>query len=210
VAAALSALLIATAANIAMGQDNLPRDEAGSNLDLMSGILHQLGDELRAVTAADSLVPIVVTIDAETDQWFIANAVTDALQHGPRKIYARADSVHEPFFDITLHVLTLGVGYSDEHRNKSTGGNDLERTVQADIRYLVVKNPSKIILADQTFSRRHRDLIDESALASLENPRIKCTQSAYRRDSVLDKMLEPFFIIGATGLAVYLLFHVRS
>lgn len=208
------AFLVIVSGSFALGtassQELSIQGEPATNLEIISGILQNAGEELRTLTEADSLLPVVVSVDAETDQWFITHAIIAALQPELRKVYSRADSVHGPFIDITLHVLALGVDYGDERRNRSSGRNEVGRTVRTDIRYLVVRNPSKFILADKTFSRTCRDVIDESAITLMENPRIRCTQSANRRDSMLDKMVEPFFIIGATGLAVYLLFHVRS
>jgi hypothetical protein len=191
-------------------QESPPPIGPETNLELITGILHQAGDEIRTVTEADSLLPLVITVDADSDQWFIVHTVVDAMRPERRRVYFRADSVHEPYIDVAMRVLTLGVEYGGEHRNTGEGRVDVGRTIRADIRSLVVRHPSKNIVADRSFSRTYRDTIEESSIARMENTRVKCTQSANRRDSLLDKMLEPFFIIGATGLAVYLLFHVRS
>ncbi|HUN66776.1 MAG TPA: hypothetical protein VMW43_11830 [Bacteroidota bacterium] len=202
-------LVLLLTAGLGNAQTGSAGSEPASNLDLFSGLLREAAGEIGAHALPDTL-PVVLIVDAETDQWFIADEIMRGIRPDRRPVYTRPDSVHGPYLECTFHVVSLGVTYSDELPAAGPVRNRVCRAISADIRSQILGIPSHELLAERRFSRTLTDTVDGAHLGSLENPRIRCTQSAYRRDSMLDRMLEPFFIIGATGLAVYLLFHVRS
>ncbi len=59
-------------------------------------------------------------------------------------------------------------------------------------------------------SRSLRDTVLLSAVESLESPTLRFTKAALPRQGLFDSLIEPLVVLGAVGVAVYLLFAVRS
>ncbi len=59
-------------------------------------------------------------------------------------------------------------------------------------------------------TRSLRDTVRLSGVESLENPPLSFTQIVIPREGFFDSLLEPVIVLGAVGVAVYLLFAVRS
>lgn len=59
-------------------------------------------------------------------------------------------------------------------------------------------------------TRSLRDTVRLSGVETLENPVLSFTKIVIPREGFFDSLLEPVIVLGAVGVAVYLLFAVRS
>jgi hypothetical protein len=59
-------------------------------------------------------------------------------------------------------------------------------------------------------SRSSRDTVRLSGVEGLESPSLNFTRATLPRQGFFDNLIEPFVVLGAIGVAVYLLFAVRS
>ncbi len=107
-------------------------------------------------------------------------------------------------FVITEARVTL----EDVRRDGFLGPRIADRVVVLGGRAKASREGSAPLYVDAT--RSLRDTVRLSAVESLESPSLNFTRIVLPREGFFDSLLEPFIVLGAVGVAVYLLFAVRS
>ena len=83
-------------------------------------------------------------------------------------------------------------------------------SVLVSIIYQANRIPFGEILSSKSISEEISDTVSVDDISTVEDPNINITHAELPTEPFIDKFVEPFVIIGATGVAVYLFFHVRS
>jgi hypothetical protein len=104
----------------------------------------------------------------------------------------------------------LKVMYDDSFRSGFLGETKTKRTVSLSFPFLIKENQTNKVVTSGTLPFSYSDTVSVSMIPMLEQDGIPNTHAPMPGGSFFDKLLEPFIIIGATGIAIYLFFHVRS
>jgi hypothetical protein len=104
---------------------------------------------------------------------------------------------------LTFFIQDARVKYEPDGRRHVTRSIDLE------LSFVLVGEASRV-LADSTCSRQYDDRIRRADLDAVENESIPLTQGERPRRGWLRRYAEPIVVAGATAVAVYLFFNVRS
>ncbi len=157
--------------------------------------------------AGDSLE---LRTDSANDGWIAESAVTDTLRNRGYRVFIRPPASARFAHLLKLRVLNLAVHYTDLEQGGLFGSKSVMRTIEAEFEYSLQDTRTGEVLDSGTPSMKMTDRVQVDALSTLESPSIPRTQSVVPPDSFLDRAVEPFLILGAAGVAVYLLFHIRS
>ncbi len=111
----------------------------------------------------------------------------------------------------------MNLGYShckqepgDLFRESFLGETKTNRTVTVSLPFLAKDVQSNSVLQSGTLLYNYSDTVSTGMIPLLEQQGNPSTHAPIPERDFFDRMLEPLIIIGATGVAVYLFFHVRS
>lgn len=199
--AAARALLVLCCAVPAAGQ--------GTNLEILQRLAGSIGAEIAASARLAPADSVDLRAPLGRDAWIAQTGVAAALRTAGFAVFTVAsDSAGTRPRAIDLHSAVFAVQYDDPQGGGLFGGRRVRRTINAAVSY-EARSRSEIVAAG-TLARSAADTIDAGAAAALEDPSLPVTHGELPPERFLDRIAEPFIIIGATGVAVYLLFHVRS
>ncbi len=203
----MAAIFLSALPAFAGPQGDTVREAFPPTITVMSsacrGIAGSLLDGLN-LPAGDSLE---LRTDSLNDGWIAQGAFTDTMR---RRGYHVFDRPSVPIDLLRIQVLRLTVRYDDLQKEGLFGAKSVERTIDAEIEYALVRRGSGEVIDSGKRSRSISDRVAVDAVGSLETPAIHRTQATVPPDTFLDRAVEPFLILGAAGVAVYLLFHIRS
>lgn len=190
----------------AIQEDPLPR----SNLDLQQEAIQSLAGEVLARTGIASGVRLSVRVDPGEEHWIAEHSFVAALRASGFEVALAESGRASDGVLIEIAGPVLGVRYSDPFRESFLGARKVARTVSARFACMVTTGPDGLLLLSETFSRSVSDTVRADDIPGIESFSLKSTRAVLPPDGFIDRIVEPFIIVGATGVAVYLLFNIRS
>jgi len=182
-----------------------------SNLEIMQQAVQQITNEMlesaRLVNAGDS---ISVRVQPRAESWIVEQALTKELKAHQVVVYASQDSIALTKYVLHVPSMELNVRYNNMFKDGIFGSKHVEREVAVQFSGDLRNQVTNEILAGGTHSRLYTDTVAVEDVGSIENESISVTRGELPSEAFLDRFIEPFVIIGATGVAIYLLFHIRS
>ena len=153
---------------------------------------------------------IVVNFQQGEDMWIAQNSFIATLKSSGYKVYSGKDSIVQGkiVFDVT--GIDLKTRYDDTFRESFLGTKKIKRTVIAALACQMTDMRAQEVIFSKSFSETFSDTVMVDQINTLELPSAKSTHAELPSEDFFDRILEPFVIIGATGVAIYLFFHVRS
>jgi hypothetical protein len=152
---------------------------------------------------------VVVNVRSQDTSWVVRNTIVEALTKLNYSVYLSSQSGAAKAATIDLGIVEMKVRYGDVFREGFLGTRKTERTIGTGVS-ANVRNVQSEILFVGAISRVHRDTVDVSDVAKLENPSLSFTHGEPPATDFFENMLEPAIIIGASAVVVYLFFTVRS
>lgn len=176
----------------------------------MQSLIEAIGRELLPSLSVPVGETIALSCQSGEEGWIVQQSLAAALTRAGMKVYVGRDSVPAPNLVVEVRSVALGVGYTDLSRDQVMGTRRITRTVSAAFVCLATDARTGKVLFSGTPARQLADTVSADDVPALESPTVRSTHADLPSGSFLDRMVEPFVILGATGIAVYLLFHVRS
>jgi hypothetical protein len=141
--------------------------------------------------------------------WFVISpAIAEFVQTGCI-VFRDGGTARRGIFDVRVGTPDPSVKYE-----QCSGGGfsekEYRRTLKIGLLVRVEKLQTGEIVFDNRLEASQADTVRASDVPNLERDEIGLRHTTLPGGNWLDTIVEPFVIIGATGLAVYLLFHVRS
>lgn len=102
------------------------------------------------------------------------------------------------------------VVYEKTFRDGLFGENKAVRLVSVEFSAQVTNKTEGKVVFGGTLKEQLRDTVPLNSIERLESPILKVTQAHLPTGSVFDKFVEPFVVLAATGVVIYLFFTVRS
>jgi hypothetical protein len=109
---------------------------------------------------------------------------------------------------VELGILEPRVLFEEPRRDGIFGPKIIDRVVRLSVR-AKIEVPARPALF-QEFTREARDTVLLSELERLETPGLLMTKGTAPSQGFFGDLLEPLILLGSLGVAVYLLFAVRS
>jgi hypothetical protein len=104
----------------------------------------------------------------------------------------------------------LGVSYSDARSDGIFGETVVDRVVHVTVSTRILISLTGEVVLDNDLTGNRRDTIAMSMISTLENPNIAVTRGELPSEGFFSGVAGPLIVLGALGVAVFLLFHVRS
>ena len=182
-----------------------------SNLEIMQQSVQQIMNEmlgaLPLVSTGDS---ILVRVQPHPESWIVEQALAKALRASRFVVFSLPDSTSSTRYVLSVPSVQLNVRYDNMFKDGLFGSKHVEREVSVEFSSDLRNRVSNEILSSGTHSRTYSDTVAVDDVSRIENESISVTHGELPSEAFLDRFIEPFMIIGATGVAIYLLFHIRS
>jgi len=190
--------------------DRHENDPVKTNLSLLEGrvaeitraILHQAG-----IRPGDS---VTVRVDPSAERGITAATIASTLKEDSVVTYAHVDSgrAGRPLLAVT--ACELSVTYANMHRDGTFGNKKVSRRVFGLIVGEVTAAGSGAIVWSGRESSDWTDTVSVDEIPKIETSALPITHAELPAEDSIDRYVEPLIIIGATAVAVWLLFSVRS
>jgi len=171
-------------------------------------IMRLLGEKVagavgKQIGEGDSIRVLILPQDRS---WYLETQIARGLlSRGFPSTESSSARFHAEFGQKMLRVV-----YDDIRRDGFLGRKVVSRTVQVTLSAKVVDRHTGIIVVASDYADEATDTIALSQIQEVENPNIPVTRGALPPEGFFTNLVEPFVVIGAIAVAVYLLFHVRS
>ncbi len=178
-----------------------PAQTVPTNLDMLRTMMGETASEVRTRIAGAGNVRVSVRVVPEDVGWAVDEPVL-------RELSRPAGGADGSALQALLGVRDVRITYGDAEREGLFGPTTVLRSVRMTVSVRVTRGDSLLYAAD--LPREAADRIPEGAIASVEHPSLIITRGVREPEGLFRDVAEPLILIGAIGVSVFLLFHVRS
>jgi hypothetical protein len=198
--------VVAILAFSAFSQENDKARRAPSNLELMRSLAATIGDSVGAAIGRQDSSSLGLTVLPKDMAWYVESALLQGLSK--HRLVIRAAGENELAGEFGLGKAR--VEYEDIRRQSFLGSKIVDRKVTVIIIAKVVDQKKGSILLARDFQEAYRDTIPLSEIQNVESLGLPLTRGTVPKEGFFSNLAEPLVMLGAIGVAVYLLFNVRS
>jgi hypothetical protein len=149
---------------------------------------------------------VAVTLLPAGEAWFLEEAVLKAARaSGYVPEYSAATRYAAEFGITDLHVELV-----NPRRPGLFSGRLVDRTVALTLWGKIVDRTTGQLVIGETWHEQRTDTVLVDELERLETPGVPGTRGVLPPEGLFSSFLEPLILLGAVGVAVYLLFTSRS
>ncbi|TAK62760.1 MAG: hypothetical protein EPO24_04695 [Bacteroidetes bacterium] len=185
------------------------QDSLTTNADLFRNGIMSLVDSTIKVSSVHAGASLVTTVSFSEEQPLIEQALVSSLSRNGMVVHS--DSLKaNPEFSFKVTGAELNVTYSETFRETFFGETKTRRTVSVTLPIVVTEMSAGTVLFGETLKWTVSDTVSTAQISMLEHEQVPSTRAPLPERGFFDRLAEPLIIIGATGVAIYLFFHVRS
>ena len=188
------------------GPDKMPKSNAEIFREGVVELVHSLAKQ-SGITQGGSIVVSIVHPDENS---LVKQAVTSSLQQNGYTVYddsAKATAIN---YNLNVNDAELMVSYGETYHETILGESRTSRTLSVNLPYTLTEKQTGKVIRSETMNFLTTDTVSTDMIPLLEHQQPAGTKSVLPARSFLDRLVEPLVIIAATGVAIYLFFHVRS
>jgi hypothetical protein len=180
-----------------------------TNLEIFQIELSSLAAELVQRSGDGLGRSLVVNVRSPDTSWIARNTIVEALTKLNYSVYLSSSAGEGSGAAVDLGIVEMKVRYGDAFRESFLGTRKTERTISTTIS-ANVRNAQNEVLFVGAVSRAYKDTVNVGDVAELESSSISFTHGEPPGTEFLEDVLEPIIIVGASAVAIYLFFTVRS
>jgi len=202
--------MLALVSCTAFGAEKQESSRSKTNLSLIQHLVGTIAKQVIdriPITKTDS---ISVRFDRTDEEWIAQDTFLGALSTRSGRVYSNASGEERANILVEVSGLDMKVRYDDMFRDGFMGTKKVRRTVGTSLSCRITSPRTAEVLLSHSFNEHYADTVFVDDVGALELSSVKATHAELPSEMFLDRILEPFVIIGATGVAVYLFFHIRS
>lgn len=197
---------VALLALSAFSQENDAVQPVPSNLELIRSLAASIGDAVGGVLGREDSSTMSLTVLPRDMAWYVESALLQGLSK--HRFVLRASGASELTGEFGF--AKARVEYEDIRRHGFFGSKIVDRKVAVLISAKIVDQQNGSILLVRDFEEACRDTIPLSDIQRVENAGLPLTRGTVPKEGFFSNLAEPLVMLGAIGVAVYLLFSVRS
>ena len=148
---------------------------------------------------------VLIAVEPSGTYWFIEEAISRALRE--RKLLPVPDGGN---WRLDCGVKDAHVLYSNVRREGLLGARVVDRTATLVLWLRVSDSQPARFLHDQEWRSQRTDTINVSEVDRVEHPGVAATHAVVPSEGFFTSWLEPLILVGAIGVAIFLLFTTRS
>lgn len=178
----------------------------GSNLTSLRNAVKCVADSARTAIGSVPLdSTVLLTIQPARSGWLVMGPLAESLAPTVRLVMSGHASI-----GLDWTTSELGIRYEEPRRDGFFGSRIVDRVATAEAGIVWRDIVTGRIIAAKTFKTEMRDTIEAAAIPTMEDPAVAETHGTIPTGSFLSWFAEPMIMIGAIGVSIFLLFHVRS
>ena len=181
-----------------------------SNLDVMQNLAGLITKDIIDSCNISEKDSIAVRFASSNDSWIVQNTALEMFKNYGCTVFTGSDSVSMSGITIQCSGVTSKVQYTDAFTDGLFGTKKMKRSVSVGCSCNAVKTRSDEVLYSQMLMKQSIDTVNVDDIQEIETASVSSTHGELPPESFLDRIVEPFVIIGTTGVAIYLFFHVRG
>ena len=181
-----------------------------SNLDVMQNLAGMITKEIIDSCHISQGDSIVVRFGPGEDIWIVQYPMIAALRAYGCKVFSENDSTSSNRIIIGNSGVESRVQYTGIFRDGLLGTKKMKRSISTRFSCTAVKKATDEFFFSGLFVKQSVDTVKVDDVPELETASAKSTRGELPSDGFLDRVVEPFVIMGAAGVAIYLFFHVRG
>jgi hypothetical protein len=197
-------LLCAQAAAPAMAQDR--RGPVRTTMGVSQALADTIARRAFSVLPLSDSSSVAVTMLPAGEAWFLEAAIFRAARASGHVPDVSPEARYAAEFGIT----DMRVELFNPRRPGLFSARLVDRTVTLALWGKIVDRTSGRILAGETWREQYTDTVYVEDLERLETPGVPATRGVLPAEGLFSSFLEPLILLGAVGVAVYLLFTSRS
>ncbi len=152
---------------------------------------------------------LLLSVHVSDAQPLIEQSVISGVTHHGCIVYL--DSANDAgIYKLTLNGVELKVRYDEPFHERLFGESKSQRVVTVTVPFTLSERQTGKVLRSETIEHVFADTVATGEISQLEQQHIPSTVAPLPDRSFFDKLLEPLLIIGSTGVAIFLFFHIRS
>lgn len=204
----LTFIMIFAGSHLALAQGD--GDRRRTNLELMQASVQAITEEIVAASRLIDGDSVSVSVASGEYGWIAEQAIMAKLKSRNLQVFLRGDDPTQVRYALDVKSSKMEVRYENMIKDGLLGTKRTEREIIVVMSGQVENTSRHEVLYSGLLSKSFMDTLDVDEIDAVEHKDIKITHSDLPPDDFLDRIIEPFVIIGAAGAAIFLLFHVRS
>ena len=176
----------------------------------MQNLIEQMTEEIINGSHILQGESIAVKLKASDDGWIAESAVNSVLKSLGYQVFFQNDTMSQRKFLFDVMTAHYHVQYDEMFRDGLLGVKKVKRTISTELSAQTFNTRTNEVLFSGSLSKQAADTVAVDDIQTIELPSVKSTHGELPAESFLDRIVEPFVIIGVTAVAIYLFFHVRS
>ena len=181
-----------------------------SNIEVIHDLVQQIGRSIVSdsrMSAGDSLS--VAIADGE-GRMMVQGVLLETFRQSGQTVFLQSDTLPPKHFLVTVAAIHVNVRYDDMFRDGFLGSKKARRAISGRVECQVVRTGTNEVTYSNSPSGEFVDTIFVDDISKLERGASPSVRGELPSEEFFDRAVEPLIIIGATGVAVFLFFHVRS
>ena len=188
---------------MAVGQDSAYVRQ--TNLELFRMMAGEIAGTSFMVAPPVDTLRVQLNVIPRESGWVIEDRMAQVLRQRGARIVTAGGMINAEF-----GVLRMQVIYENIRRDGIFGPKVVDRDVVVTLHARMVDIPGGSVLISEDVRRDHRDTVLVAEIDRLESPTLPATHGVLPAEGLLQNLAEPLILLGAVGVAVVLLFTVRS
>lgn len=148
---------------------------------------------------------VAVVVEPAGAYWYLEAAIINGLRERGLQPVPAGET-----WQLSCAVKEAYVHYADPRRDGLLGARVVDRTVTLVLWLRVTDRGEQQYLVDRDVRTERTDTIDVSDVRLVEHPEIAATRAVLPSEGFFSSWLEPLIMVGAIGVAIFLLFTTRS
>ncbi len=195
---------------VAHAQDQTDQNAPVTNLQVMQSLVGEITGEILERSGIGGRDTIGLSMYLSADSWITEHAIESRLRAAGNSVVVQPASRPQAPYQLTVDAAELHVRYDDAFRRGIFGTRMVRRTVSVGLSARCVRASTGEVMFGGPVDRMRADTVSIDDISTLELAGAAATHGEVPEGGLLDRFIEPFVIIGTTGVAVYLFFHLRS
>ena len=195
---------------IAITRHNVLEQRTKTNLEIVQTLIGRMTQSVVQKCQLSTPETIEIKYPQMTDVWIVKEAVTSTLNDMGYTIFIMNDSSKHRKYQFDIGNYESNVQYDSMFRESIFWEKKIKRTISVRLTIQATNNKTGEVLLSKSLNEHSSDTLALDEISKYELASSKSTQGEIPAENMLDRFIEPFVIIGATGVAVFLFFHIRT
>lgn len=178
--------------------------EPKKNLDVLQEVAERIAIKVSSNIPAQSTLRL--QINPKDAAWYFESG----LYHGFQKNNLETTTADSAMYLAVFSFRDSHIRYERPRGDNVFGDRVVDRSVSLRLDAKLERCSDSMPLLVQQFSEELTDTINADQIDDVENPLIAASKGTLQPGGFFSSFLEPVLILGSVGIAVFLLFHVRS